>query len=160
MPRDGLQQELLPAPAVKRRRAAKPFRLVASRQAEHDLQIQCADAFAAGVLLPDVTWTSIDSAFSRNQKIGRNGREIGWGELAKRKRRGIKPGVPDMAFWRDGRGYLIELKVGDGEPTEDQEIFLRSLIISKIEVAVCWTFFQVMQRLQLWGLLRPGVRWA
>lgn len=152
------QQELLPALGVKPRRA-KPFRLTALKEYEHDLQITCASAFDSGaILLPDVTWTAIDSAFSLNRTIGRNGKEIGWGEVQKRKKRGIKPGPPDFVFWHVGRGFAIELKTVEGELTEDEEKFLRSLIRSGIEVAVCWTFNQVIARLSIWGLLRPGVR--
>lgn len=135
---------------------ARRFALTAPSQSEHDLQIDCTTMLRK-ILLPDVAWTAIDHAHSLDERIGRHGRPVGLLEAVKRKRRGIRRGVPDYAFWRRARAFAIELKTVDGELSDDQKDFLRELIRAGVEVAVCWTRPQVFQRVVVWELARPGV---
>lgn len=137
-------------PPVK---ARSPFRLTADRELEHDLQLTCTKAFWR-ILLPDVCWTAIDHAHSLNMTIGRNGRPVGLIEAQKRKARGVKAGIADYLFWHRGNGFAIELKTVDGVLSDGQEDFLKQLILARVEVSVCWTLDQVLDRVQAWGLCR------
>jgi hypothetical protein len=145
------QFDLLPRPKAKGRR----FRLVAFTAREHDFQIDCSDMLER-ILLPSVAWTAIDHAHSLNMALGRNGRPIGYQEMARRKRRRIKAGLPDYLFWHRDRAFAIELKRDADAPlSDDQKMFLRGLIANGCEVAVCWLLDQVAERVRLWDLCRP-----
>ena len=150
------QSSWLPEPTPQERRRAA-LKLQAENKSEHDLQIECATVFYAGtLLLPGVLWFAIDNAFSLNMAIGRNGKPIGWGEVQKRKARGCKAGPPDFWFLYRARSYLIELKASPDSPLSDkQKEFLRDAIEQGAEVAICWAFWQVMNKLTEWELCRP-----
>jgi len=135
---------------------ARPFYLVPDEPDEHELQIQCSDMLRL-LLLPTVAWTAIDHAHTLDRRVGRHGVPIGILEAKKRQRRGIKPGITDYLFWHRGRGFALELKVGDGELSDDQREFFRTLIAAEIETKVCWTKTQVFQTVQAWGLTRHMV---
>jgi hypothetical protein len=149
------------------RGVSRRFTLVAPEPSEHELQITCADA-CWRILLPDVQWTAVDLAHSlderpiRNARPGRDGRipTIGLIEAQKRKRRGCKPGVWDFLFWHQTNAFALELKVGDGDLSDDQKEFGRGLIRAGCKLKVCWTFEQFIQTITAWGLVRPGVRIA
>lgn len=106
------------------------------------------------ILLPDVAWTSVDHAGSTDQTIGRNGLPIGLLENKKRKRRGVKQGIPDILFWHRGSAYAIELKVDDNPLSVEQKDFLNGLIAAQVHVKVCRTKDQVFDTLVRWGLTR------
>lgn len=141
------------------KRSTRAFALSAPEPSEHQLQIACTDMLWR-ILLPDVQWTAIDHAHSLDQRLTRKGIPIGKVEAQKRKRRGIKPGIPDYLFWHQGRPYAIELKVGDGDLSPDQEEFCRGLIRAGAQLKVCWSSSQFMETISAWGLVRPGVRIA
>lgn len=129
-----------PGTAKPLRRA--PFRLTAPVTPEHQAQIDCTKMLQR-VLLPDVCWTAIDHANARDALTG-----------AIRKARGVRAGIPDYLFWRLGKPYAIEFKP-NGDLSDSQKKFLPEMIGAGVEVAVCRTASQVLQRLQLWGLCRP-----
>lgn len=132
------------------------FQLTAWTQPEHELQISCTRMLQR-LLLPDVAWTAIDHAHSLNREIGRHGREIGLLEMAKRKERGIKDGIPDYAFWHRGGSFAIELKRDADAPLSvGQEKFLTELLAAGCRVSVCWTIDQVFRKANSWGLLRSA----
>jgi hypothetical protein len=138
-------------------RHAKPrgqFQLVTKTEREHVLQVDCTSMLNL-ILLPSVTWTAIDHAHSLNMALGRNGRPIGFSEVAKRKARGVKAGIADYLFWHRGRGFAIELKRdADADLSDDQETFLSSLIANDVEVSIAWTIDQVAERVRFWNLCR------
>jgi hypothetical protein len=130
------------------------FQLTPPSVLEHDLQIDCTKMLWR-VLLPDVCWTAVDHAHSLNMTIGRNGRPIGLLEAQKRVARGIKPGIADYLFWHESRGFAIELKRDvDADLSDDQDDFLRQMILAKVEVSVAWTIWQVFNKVKAWGLCR------
>jgi hypothetical protein len=133
---------------------ARPFVLTSYEPAEHEMQVDCTQMLAR-ILLPNVQWTAIDHAHSLDRRIGRNGRPIGIIQAAQRKRRGVKPGIPDFLFWHRSMSFAIELKVGDNDLEPDQEEFLRGLIRAEVETKVCWTKDQVFNTVVSWGLTRP-----
>jgi hypothetical protein len=86
------------------------------KRLEHALQIAVAHMLEV-ILVPGVTWwTSIDHGVGR----------LGFAEAGIRKRRGVKPGLPDIMIMvgaREKSVYRvigIELKVGGGKPTDTQ----------------------------------------
>lgn len=128
--------------------------LVEPEQSEHELQIDCTKMLYV-ILLADVQWTAIDHAHSINPTVGRNGVPIGMLEAQKRKARGIKPGICDYAFWRNGYGYAIEMKRNASEPlSDDQKDWMRGLIRARVPVKVCWSKVQVAETVRGWGLTR------
>jgi hypothetical protein len=135
------------------------FSLISPEPSEHELQVACADA-CWRILLPDVQWTAVDLGHSLDQRAGRNGVPIGLIEARKRKRRGCKPGCFDFLFWHQTNAFAIELKVGDGDLSDDQKEFGRGLIRAGCKLKVCWTFEQFISTITAWGLVRPGVRIA
>ena len=86
------------------------------KRLEHALQIAVAHMLEV-ILVPGVTWwTSIDHGVGR----------LGVVEASQRKRRGVKPGLPDIMIMVGAqqrstyRVIGIELKVGGGKPTDTQ----------------------------------------
>ena len=135
-------------------RTPPPLVLTPPGQREHELQIECTEMLNR-ILLPEVCWTAIDHAHSFDKRRGAHGVPIGMLEAQKRKRRGIKPGIPDYAFWHACKSYAIELKVDGPDLSDDQEIFLRAMIGAGVEVSVCWTQDQVLSEVVAWELTRP-----
>lgn len=138
-------------------RTAQIFELTAPKQAEHALQIDCRHMLDR-VLQPGMFWSGIDHGHSMDRTIGRHGKPIGLIEGAKRKARGIKAGIPDFLFFHQARLFAIELKTVDGMLSDDQKERIRELLANGAEVSVCWTIWQVFDRVVAWGLCRPGVR--
>lgn len=66
--------------------------------------------------------------------------------MAKRKRMGVKSGVPDICILesnKDYHGLFIELKVGYNKPSERQEYWLDRLGVRAYKVAVSYSFDEV-----------------
>jgi hypothetical protein len=139
-------------------RAVRTFDLTVPQQSEHDLQIDCTNMLWR-VLLPDISWSAYDHGHSFDKTIGRHGRPIGLLEMQKRKARGVKAGIPDYQFLYQGDTFAIELKASADAPlSDDQKAFLTSMIKNGAQVAICWTIWQVFNKVLEWGLCRPGVR--
>jgi len=131
------------------------FALVAPTDSEHELQCNCT-IMLYRILLPGVVWTAIDHAHSLNMTPGRNGRPIGLMEAAKRKRRGVKPGIPDYQFFYHAGAFFIEMKEDASSPLSDDQVgYLTGLIENGFEVKICWTVTQVFDTVVGWGLTRP-----
>jgi hypothetical protein len=133
-----------------------PFALTAPQlyRNEHELQIACTRMFIP-LMLPAVTWSAVDHGHSFDRTIGRNGRPIGLLEAQKRKARGIKAGLPDYLLWHLGDAFAIELKMPDGELSDDQKDMIRSLLANRVRVKVCYSTSLVLATLAEWELLRP-----
>lgn len=66
--------------------------------------------------------------------------------MAKRKRLGVKSGVPDICILepnKDYHGLFIELKVGYNKLSENQEYWLDRLGFKSYKVAVSYSFDEV-----------------
>jgi hypothetical protein len=133
---------------------AKPFELTSpDTMSEHALQIACTRMLQR-VLLPTVAWTAIDHGHSFDMRIGRRGVPIGLLEAQKRVARGVRPGLPDYAFWHAGDSFAIELKTLDGTLSPEQKNWLRSLIANKVHCRVCCSQNLVFDTVVEWGLTR------
>jgi hypothetical protein len=137
---------------------SRPFRLTPRTEPERVAQCECTQMLER-VLLPDVVWTAIDHSHSLNMEIGRNGRPIGIQEVVRRKKQGVKAGIPDYLFWYRARSFAIEFKIGDGRLSDAEKTFLRGLIREGTFCRVCWGSTQVMNTVWGWGLVRPQVHW-
>lgn len=129
------------------------LRLTVPKLPEHKLQIECSNMLRI-LMLPDVCWTAVDHGHSFNPTIGRGGQPIGLLEMQLRKARGVHAGISDYLFWRDSKGYAIELKTRDGVLSDPQKEFHAKLGVAHVPVAVCRSHREVADALTGWGLLR------
>ncbi|MCL2427895.1 MAG: VRR-NUC domain-containing protein [Alphaproteobacteria bacterium] len=133
------------------------FQLVSPEPSEHRLQIDCTKMLAA-ILLPEVCWTAIDHAHSLDRRLTTGGVPVGLVEMRKRKARGVRSGIWDYFFWHRSLTHVIELKVGDNDLSDDQELFGRQLIRAGVKhLKVCWNKDQVFDTVVAWGLTRNAV---
>jgi hypothetical protein len=121
---------------------------------EHAMQECCTQTILRPLLLPDVAWSAIDHGHSFDKRVGRHGVEIGFLEAKKRKRRGVEPGIPDYLLWHEGDSFAIELKMPDGDLSDDQRTMLKRLIRSGVLCRVCHSLNLVLNTLMEWHLTR------
>jgi len=72
--------------------------------------------------------------------------------LAKLKRMGLRPGVADLVFIKDGRAYFLEMKKPGGKQSDDQIDFQLDAACAGAQYAVAWSFEEAVKILQLWGI--------
>jgi hypothetical protein len=72
---------------------------------------------------------------------------------AMRKKRGVKPGVPDTLVWYCGKTIAIEMKSASGKCSPAQREFREKLLCARVEYWVCRTANAAM-----WAARRSGVR--
>lgn len=102
---------------------------------EHVLQI-AVKQWLTEALPAAVVWTAVDHGIWFNSDLGMRM----WARL---KARGIKPGIPDLHFWWNEKYLAIELKVGEGKLTEDEEAWLKKVSDNGFGSAACWTVSEV-----------------
>ena len=73
--------------------------------------------------------------------------------LAKLKRMGLRPGVADLVFIKDGRAYFLEMKKPGGNQSDNQIDFQLDCAIVKAQYAVTWSFEEAVKILQSWGII-------
>lgn len=92
-----------------------------------------------------VCWTTIEHKTS-SEAEGRD-----------RKRRGVKPGIPDLDFIYDGFSFRIELK-NHNRPLSDDQVKMRlNMIAAGADWALCRSLEEVIAQLGVWDF-PPGVR--
>lgn len=89
-----------------------------------------------------VCWTTIEHRNARNAIEG-----------AKRKARGVKPGIPDLDFVCHGKSYRIELKTPDGALSKDQILERARYIAAGGQWALCRSPEDVQSQLRAWGFV-------
>jgi hypothetical protein len=70
---------------------------------------------------------------------------------------GVKAGVPDLIFIRDGKTYGLELKADGGRLTPVQRMAHVLMRAAGAEVAVAVGLDAALRQLESWGLLRGSV---
>jgi hypothetical protein len=70
-----------------------------------------------------------------------------------RKKRGVKPGVPDVLVWYRGKSIMIELKSRRGQCSPSQRLVRERLLRAGAQWWVCRSAHAAM-----WALARSGVR--
>lgn len=92
---------------------------------------------------PDVFWYAVPNG--------------GWrtpAEAGILKATGVRAGVPDMAFLRNGAAYYLELKAPGGRPTENQLQCISEINAAGGFACVAEGFDAALNTLETWGLLR------
>lgn len=129
---------------IRSRASAKGAAIRAKRQdIEGRFQENAVDFLNA--VLPDDVWFTAFPA-------GGGGKIRG----AILKRRGLKPGVPDILIVQHGRLYGIELKAPKGVISGDQTNTHADLVTVGVPVAVCRTLDGIHEALTRWGLKLKG----
>ena len=100
-----------------------------------------ANSMVATGKYPDLYWLfAIPNGQKRDKSIGYN-----------LKREGVKPGVPDLCLPMPARGYhglFIELKVGRGQPSEQQREWIAHLTSEGYRVCVAYGFEEAREWLE------------
>lgn len=96
-----------------------------------------------------VCWTTIEH---------RNAR--GAAEGARRKARGVKPGIPDLDFIFEYRSYRVELKDHDGVLSADQKDMRAKIMAAGGQWALCRSLEAVIDQLGHWGFPQGARRVA
>ena len=78
---------------------------------------------------------------------------ISFAELNALKKRGMVPGMPDLAILKNQKIYFLEFKSERGKLSENQQIIIDYLIINKYDVAVVDNFDDTREMLKLWGII-------
>lgn len=104
--------------------------------------------FLDWILLPPAVWTTFPA---------------GWGKLGKATAgrlyaSGLKPGMPDILIFFNGRCTGIELKTEAGRISKDQTIMFVRLYDAGVRVYICKNVDDVMGVLELESLPRRSVK--
>lgn len=109
------------------------------------LQMACKNWFEKA--LPDLLWYAVwnESYYPDEKQAMIQG--------ARKKRMGVRAGVCDFMFvMPDGSAAGIELKWGNGKPSDSQKGWAEAMIKKGCRHAFCWTGEQVEAAIRLWGL--------
>ena len=69
------------------------------------------------------------------------------------KKRGMVPGMPDLAILKNQKIYFLEFKSKNGKLSENQQIIIDYLIAHDYDVAVVDNFDDTREMLKLWGII-------
>ncbi|MFA7243190.1 MAG: VRR-NUC domain-containing protein [Sulfuricellaceae bacterium] len=106
---------------------------------EHEIHLAVVEWL--GVACPKLLWWTVDQTALN----GRHGATL--------KRKGVKPGVPDLTFiLAGGRAAFIELKAGKGKQTDTQITFEQQAREAGALYAVCRSVDEVEGVLRGWGV--------
>jgi hypothetical protein len=75
-------------------------------------------------------------------------------EAAILKGLGVRAGVADLIFLRDGRAFALELKTDDGRSTMEQMAFVSDFNAAGGTASMAHGLDQALRALETWGLLR------
>lgn len=73
--------------------------------------------------------------------------------LAKLKRMGLRPGVADLVFVKEGRAYFLEMKKPGGKQSDNQIDFQLDCALVGAQYAVAWSFEEAVGILQGWKII-------
>jgi len=79
---------------------------------------------------------------------------ISFAELNALKKRGMVPGMPDLAILKNQKIYFLEFKSEKGELSKNQQIIIDYLIAHNYKVAIVRNFDSAMEILKIWGLIK------
>ena len=79
---------------------------------------------------------------------------ISFAELNALKKRGMVPGMPDLAILKNQKIYFLEFKSERGKLSKNQQIIIDYLITHNYEVAIVRSFRSAMEILKLWGIIK------
>ena len=79
---------------------------------------------------------------------------ISFAELNALKKRGMVPGMPDLAILKNQKIYFLEFKSKNGKLSKNQQIIIDYLIAHNYEVAIVKNFDSMIGILRLWRLIK------
>ena len=88
-----------------------------------------------------------------NEGMGSARSGAGIGRMVKLKKMGLRSGVADLVFVKDGRTYFLELKRRLGKQSANQLFFEADAIRAGAEYAVAHSFDEAVNVLKAWGIL-------
>lgn len=91
-------------------------------------------------ITPPAFWTTFPSGWFKGRVVA-----------AVLRACGLRPGVPDLLFIRDGRAFWIELKAAKGVLSDNQDDTQAALEDAGCEVATCSSVGAVEMQLRMWG---------
>jgi hypothetical protein len=88
-----------------------------------------------------------------NEAMGEAKTGAGLGRMARLKKMGLRPGVADLVFVKDGRAYFLEMKKPGGKQSDDQTDFQLDAARVGAQYAVAYSFEEAVKILQSWGII-------
>jgi hypothetical protein len=88
-----------------------------------------------------------------NEGMGEAKTGAGLGRMARLKKMGIRPGVADLVFVKDGRAYFLEMKKPGGKQSENQKAFEIDAMKAGSWYATAFSFSEAIERLKRWKII-------
>jgi hypothetical protein len=115
---------------------------------ESDIQIQVVDyCNLLAALCGFIFWST------PNEAMGEAKTGAGLGRMARLKRMGLRSGVSDLVFVKDGRVYFLEMKRPGGKISDNQAIFGLDATHAGAKYEVAWSFDQALKILKEWSII-------
>lgn len=87
-----------------------------------------------------------------NEAMGKARNGAGLARMAKLRRMGLRSGVADLVFVKDGRVYFLEMKRPGGKQSESQRQFQADAEAVGAPYAVAYSFDEAVKILQDFGV--------
>ena len=91
---------------------------------------------------------------SPNEALGKARTGAGIGRMARLKRMGLRSGVADLIFVKEGRVFFLEMKQPKGRQSEHQREFEADCAEHGAPYAVAYSFDEAIAILTAWGILK------
>jgi len=91
---------------------------------------------------------------SPNEALGHANSGAGIGRMVRLKRMGLRSGVADLTFVKEGRVYFLELKQPKGRQSDNQKDFEAESIRHGAPYAVAYSFDEAVAILTGWKILK------
>ena len=88
-----------------------------------------------------------------NEGMGEARTGAGLGRMARLKRMGLRSGVADLVFVKDGQAYFLEMKGPGGRWSDKQQDFARDAAHVGAKYGIAWSFEQALKILKLWAII-------
>lgn len=115
---------------------------------ESEIQTAVVDYLNLAIV-PSVLFFSVP-----NEALGRAKSQGGIARMARLKRMGLRPGVADMVFVKDGRAYFLEMKRRTGKQSTSQLFFEADAIKAGASYAVAHSIDEAINQLKAWKIVK------
>ena len=88
-----------------------------------------------------------------NEAMGEARTGAGLGRMARLKRMGLRSGIADLVFVKDGRVYFLEMKRPGGKISDNQANFGLDATKSGAKYEVAWSFDEALKILKMWAII-------
>lgn len=132
-------------PSMKRSISKQPF---IDSLSESDIQIQVVEYSSLLAAKCGFIFFSVG-----NEAMGGARTGAGIGRMVRLKRIGLRSGVADLVFVKDGRAYFLEMKRHGGKQSENQRAFEADCATVKAPYAVAHSFEEAVKILENWSII-------